>query len=47
MNPQEYSHGSRISLWSQSSEMSQHLRLKLTHDSEEVQGNDCSTIQAV
>ena len=30
-----------------SSEMSQNPRLKLTHDSGEVQGNDCSTIQAV
>ena len=26
---------------------SSEMRLKLTHDSGEVQGNDCSTIQAV
>ena len=37
----------KFSLWSQSSEMSQNPRLKLTHDSGEVQGDYCSTIQAV
>ena len=37
----------KCSLWSRSSEMSQIPRLKLTYDSGEVQGNDCSMIQAV